>query len=156
MRIAWLALTFALSAASAASAGEFVVVSSTDPAFRAGHELEAGATVPLAPGQTLVVIHASGAVTRLMGSPKGAMVPMVRMATADAQRVEVLRMLVAQPRARRSGVIPSQACPAPETLTEMEGIIAAARRSGCVPAARQAFGAYVERALGESPPPPEV
>ena len=155
MRTAWLGLTFALCLGSAASAGEFVVVSSTDPAYPAGRELDAGATIPLATGKTLVVIHASGKVTKLMGGPGGVMVPMIRMASADSQRVEVLRLLVAQPRARRSGVIPAQPCPTAATLTEMDGIVSAARQSGCVPVARRAFGAYVERELGEPLPAPE-
>jgi hypothetical protein len=156
MRKVLLGLAFLLGFASAAQAGQFVVVSSTDPAIRAGRELDPGETLPLGVGKTAVVIHASGAVTKLTGMAGGVTLPMNRALSADAQRVAVLRLLVSQPRTRRSGVIPPQTCPAAETLTDMDGIVGAARMAGCVATARQAFGAYVERALGEPLPPPET
>ena len=156
MRTAIFGLALAAGLAGAAQAGEFVVVSSTDPAIPAGRELDAGATVPLAPGRTLVVIHASGAVTRLNGAPGGVVVPMARMASSDSQRLEVLKLLVAQPRVRRSALIArSGPCPALEDLKELEAIVQAAGMAGCVTTAREAFTAFVERALGE-PAPPKV
>jgi hypothetical protein len=144
MRTAWLGLAFALCLAPAAGAGEFVVVSSTDPAFRPGQELAGGYSVQLASGAQLVVVHASGMVRRLIGGPQAVRLPEVAAASANARRTEVLKLMVAQPRRTRSLVPP--ACPAPETLTTLDAILAAGEQEACLPLARQALSDYAERA----------
>jgi hypothetical protein len=90
------------------------------------------------------VVHASGMVRRLIGGPQAVRLPEVAAASANARRTEVLKLMVAQPRRTRSLVPP--ACPAPETLTTLDAILAAGEQEACLPLARQALSDYAERA----------
>jgi len=144
MRGLLLGSILALAAAGTASAGDFVVLSSTDPAFKPGQQLMGGANLRLAAGAQLVVIHASGMVRKLSGAGKAVTLPQVAASDANARRTEVLKLMVAQPRRTRSLVPP--ACPAPETLTTLDAILAAGEQEACLPLARQALNAYVEKA----------
>jgi hypothetical protein len=139
-----LAMILALGVAGVAQASEFVVVSSTDPAIARGRSVPAGATLPLGVGKTVMVIDTSGQITRLTGAAGGVTLPRRQLSGANSDRVAVLKMLVAQPRLKRSG--PS-AKPCPEVdLTAFEGIVTTAQVDGCLTRARTAFEAYVARA----------
>jgi hypothetical protein len=147
MRGTLLGLLFAAGFAGAAQAGDFVVVSSTDPAISRGQELDSGATIPLSAGKSVVVIDVAGKVVRLAGSPAGAMLPRRQLASVNTDRMDALKLLVAQPRVRRSGP-PQVVCPPADSLSNLDEIVSATRTDGCLAAARQAFATYVERALG--------
>jgi hypothetical protein len=139
-----LALLLALGVAGAAQAADFVVVSSTDPTIPRGQSVAAGATLPLGVGKTVMVIDTAGQITRLTGASGGVILPRRQFASANSDRVAVLKMLVAQPRLKRSG---PGAKPCPEVdLTAFEGIVTTAQVDGCLTRARTAFEAYVVRA----------
>ena len=135
-------LAFALS--SAASASDFVVLSSTDPTFKPGQQLAGGSNIALAAGKQLVVIHASGMVRKLTGAGRAIQLPAAQASSANDHRTEVLKLMVAQPRRTRSLVPP--ACPAPETLTTLDAILAAGALEPCLPLARQALAIYAAQA----------
>jgi hypothetical protein len=138
------AMILTLGVAGAAQAADFVVVSSTDPAIPRGQSVAAGATLPLGVGKTVTVIDTAGQITRLTGSSGGAILPRRQLASANSDRVAVLKLLVAQPRLKRSG--PSaKTCPEVD-LTAFEGIVTTAQVDGCLTRARTAFEAYVARA----------
>lgn len=135
--------------AGAAHAADFVVVASTDPAIPRGRELDAGEQIPLAIGKTLVVIDTAGQVTRLTGAQGGASAPRrQQMASVNAEKMAILKMLVAQPRTRRGAALEKPVCPDAASLTQMDPILAAAQVDGCLTTARGAFETYVETALG--------
>src|SRR5215213_8792428 len=90
-----LALSFAF--AGTAMASDYIVVNSTDPGIKRGQAYDAGAKVPLAAGQTLTLMRASGEVTTLRGAAAGVTVPGAKLASADAARFETLRALVQPP-----------------------------------------------------------
>ena len=145
MRALLLGSILALAMAGSAAASDFVVLSSTDPAFKPGQQLMGGSSLRLAAGSQLTVIHASGMVRKLNAGANGAVqLPQVAASSANARRTEVLKLMVAQPRRTRSLVPP--ACPAPETLTTLDEILAAAEQEPCLPLARQALAAYAEKA----------
>ena len=135
-------LAFALCGAAAAS--NFVVLSSTDPAFKPGQQLAGGSNVALAAGKELVVIHASGVVRKLTGMGRAVQLPAAQASSANDRRTEVLKLMVAQPRRTRSLIPP--ACPAPETLTTLDAILAAGEHEACLPLARQALAIYAAQA----------
>lgn len=149
MRRMFLGLAIAF-AAGAAHAGDLVVVSSTDPAIARGAELQSGTKVTLAPGKVLVLIDTAGQVVRVTGSSAGAVLPRRQMAAND-ERLAVMKLLVAQPRVRRGASVQAPVCPSAASLKAIDQIVGAARTDGCLPVARQAFGAYVERAVGPLP-----
>jgi hypothetical protein len=120
-----------------------VVLSSTDPSFKPGQQLMGGSKVQLAAGAKLVLIHASGMVRKLTGAGRAVQLPAVQASSANAHRTEVLKLMVARPRRTRSLIPP--ACPAPETLTTIDAILAAGEQEACLPLARQALNAYAER-----------
>lgn len=139
-----LALVVALGTAGAAAASDFVVVSSTDPGIARGMAVAGGANLPLGAGKTVVLVDTSGQITRVSGAPGGVTLPRRQMASANADRVAVLKMLVAPPRLKRSGP-GGKTCPNAD-LTAFDGIVATAQVDGCLTRARTAFDAYVARA----------
>jgi hypothetical protein len=143
-----LALAFAVS--GAASAADYIVVNSSDPAIKRGQSFDAGAKLALGAGKTLTLMRPTGEVTTLRGSAAGATVPGARVAAADAARFETLRALVQPPPegrtfgARRGGI-----CPAVESLTTLDDIVRTAESSGCKTVARQALDAYLAKSGSE-------
>lgn len=138
----------AFGVAGAAAAADFVVVSSTDPAFARGREVASGEQLAIAPGKSVVLVDTAGQVVRLSGA---AVAPRRQYASLNEDRVAVLKMLVAPPRVRRAGPSLDKACPDVD-LTRFDGIVATARVDGCLAAARTAFDAYVLRAAGPETP----
>lgn len=141
-----LALAFA---ASAAAAHDYIVVASNDPAVARGQGVDAGARLTVAAGRTVTLMYASGDLVTLKGMPGGVMAPARRASSAEAQRLEVLRMMVGPPPATgqthlaktRGGV-----CPAPEGITTLDEIVAFAQ-GGCAAEARVAFEAWLTARL---------
>ena len=149
MRRMLLGLAVAL-AAGAAHAGDLVVVASTDPTIARGTELQSGTKVALAAGKTLVLIDTAGQVVRVTGTARGAALPRRQLAAND-DRIAMMKLLVAQPSVRRGRSLQQPVCPEAASLKDIEAILAAAKTAGCLANARQAFGAYVERAVGPLP-----
>ena len=146
-----LAIALALGLAGAAQAADFVVVSSTDPAIARGTELNSGAALQIAPGKSVVLIDTAGQVTRLAGAAAPVALPRRQYASVNADRLAVLKMLVAPPRVRRAGPTLGKVCPDAD-LTRFDGIVAMAQVDGCLSPARAAFETYVLRAVGPAVP----
>ena len=144
MRTAILGFILALGVAGGAHAGDYVVVSSTDPAIRPGQELTGGQRIALGAGQTLRFMDASGNVATLRGAAGGAVAPRAG-APVDPTRMAQLKVLIDPPPstrtfgARRSGV-----CPDPATLTTLDQILSV-QSGGCAPQARLALETYLAR-----------
>ncbi|HEX3700087.1 MAG TPA: hypothetical protein VHV27_05370 [Phenylobacterium sp.] len=148
MRRFLLGVLIAAGLAGAASASDYIVVNSTDPAVKRGTPLDAGARVPLAAGRTLTVMRASGEVTTLKGGPAGVTLPGARLAASDTARFDTLRALIDPPPqgrtfgARRGGAI----CPPAATLDD---IVKLADVPGCRAEARTALDAYIAKTGGK-------
>ena len=146
MRKLLIAAAFSLAFGGVAAASDYIVVSSSDPAFKRGQAFDAGARVALGAGKTLTLMRASGEVTTVRGSAAGVTIPASRLAAADAARFETIRALVQPPPegrtfgARRGGI-----CPAIETLQTLDDIVRVAETSGCKTVARQALDAYLAK-----------
>jgi hypothetical protein len=144
MRTAVLGFILALSAAGAAQAADYVVVSSSDPAIRPGQELTGGQRVALGAGQTLRFMDASGNIATLRGAAGGAVAPKAG-AAVDPTRMAQLKVLIDPPPstrtfgARRSGV-----CPDPAILTTLDQILEV-QSGGCAPQARIALETYLAK-----------
>ena len=144
MRTAILGFILALGVAGGAQAGDYVVVSSTDPAIRPGQELTGGQRIALGAGQTLRFMDASGNVVTLRGAAGGAVAPRAG-APVDPTRMAQLKVLIDPPPstrtfgARRSGV-----CPDPATLTTLDQSLSV-QSGGCAPQARLALETYLAR-----------
>jgi hypothetical protein len=151
MRKLILGAALALALGGAAQAADFVVVSSTEPSLLRGQQLASGAVLTIAPGRSVVLIDPAGQVTRLAGSAKPVTLPRRQMASVDAERMQVLKLLVAPPRVRRAGPNLEKICPDAD-LTKFEGIVAVAVVDGCLTTARTAFEAYVAKAAGSEAP----
>jgi hypothetical protein len=138
-----LALVLALGAAGVASAADYVLVSSTDPALKPGLELDGGQHLALAAGKTATLMAAAGDITTLRGGPSGATAPPRK--GGDPARLAALKVLVEPPTGgrtfggRRGGV-----CPDADNLTTLDDILQA-QDGGCVTEARRAFDALVAR-----------
>lgn len=146
MRKLLIAMTFALASGGVAAASDYIVVGSSDPAFKRGQAIDAGARLPLGAGKTLTLMRASGEVTTVRGSAGGVTIPASKLASADAARFETIRALVQPPPegrtfgARRGGI-----CPALESLQSLDDIVRVAETSGCKTVARQALDAYLAK-----------
>ena len=152
MRKLLIGVALSVAFGGAAMASDYIVVNSTDPAIKRGQAFDAGARVPLAAGQSVTLMRASGEVTTLRGAAGGVAVPGARLAAADSARFETLRALVQPPPegrtfgARRGGI-----CPALESLTTLDDIVRVAETSGCKTVARQALEAYLAKSDAPKP-----
>jgi hypothetical protein len=144
-----LGLALAL-AASAAAAHDYIVVASSDPAIARGQAVDAGARLALASGRTVTLMYASGDLVTLKGVPGGVVAPPRRASSAEAQRLEVLRLMVGPPPASGDGPRLSKTrgglCPAPANLASLDDIVAVAQ-GGCTNEARAAFEAWLSARL---------
>ncbi|PZQ64439.1 MAG: hypothetical protein DI570_05545 [Phenylobacterium zucineum] len=129
--------------AGVAVARDYIVVSSTDPALVRGQSFPAGATVSLAPGRTLTLMHASGNLVTVRGAAAGVvMLPGRQSSQVEADRLAIMRTLVAPApktglRATRGGI-----CPDVASLASLDAI-ALAYQSGCRPVASEALEAWI-------------
>jgi hypothetical protein len=132
--------------AGVAAAKDYVVVASSEPAIPRGLALDAGARLALPAGRTVTLMHASGDLLTLRGAAGGVVAPVRKAASADSARLEVLRVIVT-PSTREVAAGQSQRrsrsiCPAPETLTTLDGI-AEVQAAGCTAAAATALDAWI-------------
>ena len=129
--------------AGVAAARDYIVVGSTDPAIARGQSFAAGSRVPLAPGRTLTLMHASGSLITVRSVAGGAAVLPARQGSqAEADRLAILRAMVAPPpagalRATRSGI-----CPEAAALANLDAIVQA-YQGGCRPVAARALEAWI-------------
>lgn len=128
-----------VAVSSAAVARDYIVVGSTEPAIVRGQSFEAGARLSLPPGRTLTLMHASGSLVTVKGAAAGVVLPRRQGNQAEADRLAIMRSIVAPPpsRATRGGI-----CPGPETLTTLDAI-AQAQQAGCRIAASRALDAWI-------------
>lgn len=146
LRTLLLAAAFA-ALAGAAAARDYVVVATSDPAYVRGQSLQSGARLNLAPGSSLTLMHASGDVVRIKGAAGGVVLPTRQANQAEADRLAILRVMVAPPvnevvggarvSRTRSGI-----CPAPETVATLDAIVQV-HEGGCKAVAAQAFEAWL-------------
>ena len=132
--------------AGTALARDYVVVASTEPAVPPGLTVDAGGRLAVAPGHTVTLMHASGDVLKLKGAAGGVVAPARKAASADAARLEVLRVMIS-PAAREVSVGQRRSragvCPSADTLTTLDAI-AQVETGGCRDAAATAFEAWLE------------
>lgn len=144
-RVRTLLLAAAFAAlAGAAAARDYVIVASTDPAYVRGQGLHGGARLNLAPGRTVTLMHASGDVVRIKGAAGGVVLPTRQANQAEADRLAILRVMVAPPvnevvggARTRSGI-----CPAPETVKTLDAIVQV-HEGGCKSVAAQALQTWI-------------
>jgi hypothetical protein len=149
-------LAMALAAlASTAVASDYIVVASTDPAIARGAAYDAGMRLTLARGAKVTLMHASGGVLALQGSQGAVVLPRRQVASADAGRLAILKVIVSPAERRvvgggrfartRGGI-----CPLPESLVTLDDIAAAAA-ANCAEPAEAALAAYLEHAPSLEP-----
>jgi len=153
-RAAFAGLALAMLAGTAV-ARDYVVVASTDPSVPRGLTVDAGARLAVSPGHTVTLMHASGDVLKLKGAAGGVVAPARKAASAEAARLEVLRVMISPTtrevsvgsgqRRSRSGV-----CPSPDTLTTLDAV-AEVETAGCHDVAITAFETWLA-----SHPPTEL
>lgn len=144
MRGVVLGILLSLAATGLAWAGEFVVISSTDPAIHAGQGLDAGAHLNLGPGRSLTVIRTSGEVMTVQGSAHGVVLPAGAAAQGGGARFQTLQALFQRPPAGRTFGAQRGFCPGPAAYTTMDAILTAFQ-NGCQAEARLALHAYLVR-----------
>jgi hypothetical protein len=136
---------FALAfSAGAALARDYIVIASTNPAIVRGQAFDAGARVALAPGQKLTVMHASGDLLSLKGVAGGIVLPKRMANQADADRLAILKVMVAPSARQMVGSTRTRAgiCPNPEGLTTLDAI-AQVQAAGCRDSAGEALEAWL-------------
>jgi hypothetical protein len=146
-RVAFLFLGLALAAfAGAAAARDHIVVGSTDPAIARGLSYDGGARIPLAPGRTLTLMHASGDMIRLKGAQGGVVAPPRKAGQAETERLAVLRVIVAPPERKLAGMYATRTragvCPEVAAITSLDAIVQV-HQGGCTAEAAQALEAWV-------------
>lgn len=139
-----LALSFV---AGAALAADYIVVASTDPAIARGASFDSGAKLPLAAGKTVTLMHASGNMVRLTGKAGGAVVPARKAGQAEAERLAVLRLIVAPPERQAAGALYATrnragVCPDAANVTTLDAIVQV-HQGGCKAEAAAALDAWV-------------
>ncbi|WP_293677991.1 hypothetical protein [uncultured Phenylobacterium sp.] len=152
-RAALPALACALIAGTAAAA-DYVVVATTEPGLVRGATVEGGQRLAIAPGRSVTLMHASGALIMLKGAPAGVVAPLRKTASADTARLEVFRTMVsAKPRETSAGLGAQRkrggVCPAPDGLTSLDAI--AQVQAACPEAAAEALGSWLARTPAEEP-----
>jgi hypothetical protein len=140
--------------AGAAAAADYVVVATTEPAIVRGAVVDGGQRLAVAPGRSVTLMHAGGALVMLKGARGGVVAPLRKSAAADSARLEVFRtMVAAKPREKSEGLGARRTrggvCPAPDGLTSLDAI--AQVQSACPEAAAEALGAWLARTLPEEP-----
>lgn len=145
--LAPLVLGIALAAfAGAAAARDYIVVASSDPAIPRGASYDGGVKIPLAPGRTLTLMHASGDMIRLKGAAGGVAPPRRQTGQSEADRLAVLRVIVAPPERKLAGMYATRTragiCPEAAAIQTLDAIVQV-HQGGCTAEAAQALEAWV-------------
>ena len=141
--------------ATAAAARDYVVVSSTDPAVARGQTFMAGARLAIGTGKTVTLMHASGDLVRLRGATGGVLLPKRVASEGDADRLAILKVIVAPAERSTSGGIKlartrAGICPPTETVTTLDAVVQV-YQAGCATVAAEALEAW----FASHPPPAE-
>lgn len=143
-----LILGLALAAlAGAAAARDYIVVGSTDPAIARGQGYDSGARIALATGRTVTLMHASGDLVRLKGAAGGVLLPRRQANQAEADRLAILKVIVAPADRQVMGGIRTTRtragiCPTPDGIVTLDAIVQV-HRGGCESEAAQALEAWI-------------
>lgn len=134
-------------AATAAVARDYIVVGSNDPGVARGQAFDAGARVALAPGRTLTLMHASGDLLKVQGAAGGVVLPKRAASQGDADRLAILKVIVAPPEARTAGGVALRktrggVCPTPDAVTTLDAVVQV-HQAGCTSEASQALEAWI-------------
>jgi hypothetical protein len=137
-------VAMSLAAGTVAAAADYVVARSNVATIGKGTQFAAGASVPLEEGQILTLVSSGGEVMVLRGAAGGVRLPALA-GGAQTASVAALTALVNRPPPRRSfgAMRGKETCPAIETLTTMESILAASAAEGCGTLARDALERYI-------------
>jgi hypothetical protein len=132
--------------ATAAAARDYVVVSSTDPAIARGQTFEAGARLAVGPGKAITLMHASGDLVRLRGVAGGVLLPKRVASQGDADRLAILKVIVAPAERSQSGGIKlartrAGVCPPAENVTTLDAVVQV-YQAGCAAVAAEALDAW--------------
>ena len=132
--------------ATAAVARDYVVVSSTEPAVARGQSYEAGARLAVGPGKTVTLMHASGDLVRLQGAAAGVLLPRRVASQGDAERLAILKVIVAPAERSASGGLKlartrAGVCPPTETVTTLDAVVQV-YQAGCQTVAAAALEAW--------------
>lgn len=149
-----LLLSLAFTAvATAAAASDYVVVRSSDPAILRGQAFDAGARLALGPGGVITLMHASGDLVTVKGAAGGISLPRRAANPNDAERMAVLRFILA-PAPRETSGRPTRArsgiCPPAEALTTLDQIVQV-QQGGCASEAAAALDAYLKSHGDDAP-----
>lgn len=155
LRRAGLAGLAAALIAGSAAAHDYVVVATSEPAIARGLPVDGGQRLAVAPGRSVTLMHASGAILLLKGAAGGVVVPKRKSANTETARLEVFRtMVAAKPREVSEGLGTRRTrggvCPAPDSLTTLDAI-AEVQAAGCPEAASEALGAWLATHPAEEP-----
>lgn len=128
----------------AASARDYIVVGSTDPAIARGQSFDAGAKVSLAAGRVLTLMHASGDIVRVNGATGGVVLPKRMSNQAEAERLAILKLMVTPAGKQTVGATRTRSgiCPNPEVLTTLDAIVQV-QSAGCRDVAHEALEAWL-------------
>jgi len=142
------------AAATGAAARDYIVVGSTDPAVVRGQAFDAGARIALAAGRTLTLMHASGDLLKVKGSAAGVVLPRRVASQGDADRLAILKIIVAPAERQTVGGMKlartrAGVCPPAAGVTTLDAIVQV-HQAGCADEAAQALEAWI---AARAPPP---
>ena len=137
------AFLFSTFAAMSATANDYIVARSSDPAIERGSAWPAGASLALGVGARATLVTPGGEVLNIEGAEGGVILP--ARAAGGSASTEALQALVKRPLPRRSfGAMRGPGdCPAADELKTLEEILSAAAREGCDRNARVALENYL-------------
>lgn len=129
--------------AQTATANDYIVARSSDPAIERGSAWAAGSSLALGVGGKVTMVTVGGAVLNIDGAEGGVVLP--ALSGSGSASTEALQALVKRPLPRRSfGAMRGPGdCPAADELKSLEEILAAAGREGCDRNARVALENYL-------------
>lgn len=133
--------------ATAAAARDYVVVSSTDPGVARGQAFSAGARLAVGPGKSVTLMHASGDLVRLQGAAGGVLLPKRVASQGDADRLAILKAIVAPAERSASGGLKlartrAGVCPPTANVTTLDAIVQV-YEAGCPTVAAEALEAWL-------------
>lgn len=129
----------------AAWAGDYIVVSSTDPIIAKGTALDGGAIVPLASGRELTIMSVNGAVRTYRGGEGVVRLPRLAEATNATAFDALLQLVRRTPPRRVTGAMRSVGtCRPVEELTNLD-LIMTAEANNCRANASAALDIYIAR-----------
>jgi len=139
----------ALALSGSAFAQDFLVLSSSDAGVKKGATFAAGQLVQAAPGTSVTVMSPAGEIVRLTAAADGVRMPAAAAGGRKGAVDSLQKILLRPPPSRRTfgamrGGEPD--CPAVESLTTVEAIVAADEKPECRRIAATALQALVDSA----------